>query len=185
MILRFSKPAISNTSLSSGSGQNGARSGGLTSRSPGIGARSLSRRSDRGTAETESPTPIHVSDVKLEDQDSVSSVADSPVKLTSSPVKVTSSAALEGDLFAPSGIGAEELMREFERRSPSVSGELILPYTNLFWNYFGIWNNHNTLYHYGVTMSLYVTCKRECNYLRSCTLAITRYDASLSRHALS
>ena len=55
------------------------------------------------------------------------------------------------------------------------------------------YNNHwllsifylTTLYHYGVTMSLYVTCKRECNYLRSCTLAITRCTASLSRHALS
>eukprot|EP00116_Pleurobrachia_bachei_P011677 sb/3471939/ len=34
-----------------------------------------------------------------------------------------------------------------------------------------------SLYHYGGTMSLYVTCKRECN--------ITRYTASLSRHALS
>eukprot|EP00116_Pleurobrachia_bachei_P018086 sb/3478348/ len=31
-----------------------------------------------------------------------------------------------------------------------------------------------SLYHYGGTMSLYVTCKRECNYLRSCTLATTR-----------
>eukprot|EP00116_Pleurobrachia_bachei_P012673 sb/3472935/ len=35
------------------------------------------------------------------------------------------------------------------------------------------------LYHYGVTMSLYLMCKQ------SCTLAITRYTASLSRHALS
>eukprot|EP00116_Pleurobrachia_bachei_P016462 sb/3476724/ len=41
-----------------------------------------------------------------------------------------------------------------------------------------------SLYHYGDTMSLYVTCKREWNYLRSCTLTITRYTASIS-HALS
>ena len=61
-----------------------------------------------------------VSDVKVEDQDSGSSMVESPVKVTSAP--------LEADIFAPgAGIGAEELMKEFERRSPSVSAGEFYP----------------------------------------------------------